>query len=36
MAAEQIQIEVNTAPQSLRGWQGYFNKKVKEFGVYAA
>jgi hypothetical protein len=19
----------------MRGWEGYFNKKVKEFGVYA-
>jgi hypothetical protein len=31
----EIQIEVNTAPQKPEGWQGYFNKKVKEFGVYA-
>jgi hypothetical protein len=29
-----IQIEVNTARESL-SWQGYFNKKVKEFGDYA-
>jgi hypothetical protein len=31
----EIQIEVNTAPRKPKGWQGYFNKKVKEFGVYA-
>ena len=31
----EIQIEVNTAPRKPEGWQGYFNKKVKEFGVYA-
>jgi hypothetical protein len=31
----EIQIEVNTAPRTPAGWQGYFNKKVKEFGVYA-
>jgi hypothetical protein len=31
----EIQIEVNTAPRTPEGWQGYFNKKVKEFGVYA-
>ena len=30
-----IQIEVNTAPRKPAGWQGYFNKQVKEFGVYA-
>ena len=24
-----------TAPRKLEGWQGYFNKKVTEFGVYA-
>ena len=28
----EIQIEVNTAPRKPEGWQGYFNKKVKEFG----
>jgi hypothetical protein len=32
----EIQIQVNTAPRKPEGWQGYFNKKVKEFGVYAA
>ena len=26
---------MNTAPRKPEGWQGYFNKKVKEFGVYA-
>jgi hypothetical protein len=26
---------VNTAPRKPEGWQGYFNKTVKEFGVYA-
>jgi hypothetical protein len=31
----EIQIEVNTAPRKPEGWQGYFNKKVKEFGVHA-
>jgi hypothetical protein len=31
----EIQIEVNTAPRKPEGWQRYFNKKVKEFGVYA-
>jgi hypothetical protein len=31
----EIQIEVNTAPRKPEGWQNYFNKKVKEFGVYA-
>ena len=31
----ETQIEVNTAPRKPEGWQGYFNKKVKEFGVYA-
>jgi hypothetical protein len=31
----EIQIGVNTAPRKPEGWQGYFNKKVKEFGVYA-
>jgi hypothetical protein len=31
----EIQIEVNTAPRKAEGWQGYFNKKVTEFGVYA-
>jgi hypothetical protein len=31
----EIQIEVNTAPRKPEGWQGYFNKKVKEVGVYA-
>ena len=31
----EIQIEVNTAPRKPEGWQGDFNKKVKEFGVYA-
>jgi hypothetical protein len=31
----EIQIEVNTAPRKPEGQQGYFNKKVKEFGVYA-
>ena len=30
-----IQIEVNTARESLRAGRGYFNKTVKEFGVYA-
>ena len=28
------QIEVNTAPRKPEGWQRYFNKKVKKFGVY--
>lgn len=32
---DEIQIEVNTAPREPEGWQGYFNKKVREFGVYA-
>ena len=32
----EIQIEVNTAPRKPEGWQNYFNKEVKEFGVYAA
>jgi hypothetical protein len=31
----EIQIEVNTAPRKPEGQQGYFNKKVKEFWVYA-
>jgi len=31
----ETQIEVNTAPRKPEGWQGYFNKKVTEFGVYA-
>ena len=31
----EIQIEVNTASRKPAGWQGYFNKKVTEFGVYA-
>ena len=31
----EIRIEVNTAPRKPGGWQGYFNKKVKQFGVYA-
>jgi hypothetical protein len=31
----EIQIGVNAAPRKPEGWQGYFNKKVKEFGVYA-
>jgi hypothetical protein len=31
----EIQIEVNTASRKPEGRQGYFNKKVKEFGVYA-
>ncbi len=31
----EIQIEVNTAPRKPEGWQGYFNKKVKESEVYA-
>ena len=31
----EIQIEVNTAPRKPEGWQGYFNTKVKQFGVYA-
>jgi len=35
VAANEIQIEVNTAPRKPEGWHGYFNKKVKEFGVYA-
>jgi hypothetical protein len=26
---------VNTARRKPEGWQGYFNKTVKEFGVYA-
>ena len=35
VAADEIQIEVNTAPRKPEGWQRYFNTKVKEFGVYA-
>ncbi len=31
----EIQIEGNTAPRKRESWQRYFNKKVKEFGVYA-
>jgi hypothetical protein len=31
----EVQIEVDTAPRKPEGWQGYFNKKVKEFDVYA-
>ena len=31
----EIQIEANIAPRKAEGWQGYFNKKVKESGVYA-
>jgi hypothetical protein len=30
-----IQIESEYCPAKAEGWQGYFNKKVKEFGVYA-
>jgi hypothetical protein len=26
---------VNTTPRKPEGWQGYFNEKVKEYGVYA-
>ena len=31
----EIPIEVNTSPRKPASWQPYFNKKVKEFGVYA-
>jgi hypothetical protein len=31
----EIQSEVNTAPRKPERWQGYFNKTVKGFGVYA-
>ena len=31
----EIPIEVNTAQRKPASWQRYFNKKVKEFGVYA-
>ncbi len=26
---------MNTTPRKPEGWQGYFNEKVKEYGVYA-
>ena len=37
LAAERdSKFEVNTTPRKPEGWQGRFNEKVKEYGVYAA